>query len=421
MEGNGLAAGGSAKQLVMLLQIAWRNIWRNKIRSLVVISSIVIGLWAGIFILSFAWGMYQNNIRESVNGQLSHLQVHQPDFTQEQEARYALTIPDTLLQRLRDDPRVASVASRLITGGMVASPTTVSGVSIYGVEPGREARQIGLDRHLQEGSYFGDGSEQEIYIGEKLARKLKVKLRSKVVLTFTSVDSELISAAYRISGIYRSGNSSLDERLVYIRREPFRSLLGMHPSQSDEIAILLREDRSLSSFKGYLGGLFPEGKVEDWKDLAPELELIIDSFHWYTYIVVGLILLALTFGIVNTMLMSVLERVRELGMLMAIGMNRGKVFRMILLETLLLTLFGCPIGLLLGRLTVAYLGVHGIDLSVFSEGLESFGFNSVIYTELEMKYYWTVAAMSLATALLAAVYPAYRALKLNPAESIRKI
>ncbi len=405
----------------MILQIAWRNIWRNKIRSLVVICSIVIGLWAGIFILSFAWGMYQKNIYESVHRQLSHLQVHQAAFTEEQEARYALTLPDSLIPWLRADAQVASVASRVITSGMVASPTTVSGVSIYGIDPEDEARQIGLEQNLKQGSYFGDGSDQEIYMGEKLAQKLKVKIRSKVVLTFTSSDMELLSAAYRISGIYRSGNTALDERVVYIRRAPFRDLLGLEPNQANEIAILLRDDRSLDPFKARLNPLFPGGKVEDWKDLAPELELIINSFHWYTYIVVGIILLALTFGIVNTMLMSVLERVRELGMLMAIGMNRGKVFRMILLETLLLTLIGCPVGLLLGRLTVAYVGVHGIDLSTFSEGLESFGFSSVIHTDLESQYYWIVAGMSLATALLSSVYPAYRALKLNPAEAIRKI
>ena len=405
----------------MILQIAWRNIWRNKIRSLVVISSIVIGLWSGIFILSFSWGMYQHNIYESVRRQLSHLQVHQPAFREEQEARFALTLPDTLIPWLREDARVASVATRVITGGMVASPTTVSGVSIYGIDPQDEARQTGLDQYLKEGSYFGDSTDQEIYIGEKLAQKLKVKIRSKVVLTFTSADLELLSAAYRISGIYRSGNTAQDERVVYVRRAPFRELLGLEPFQTNEIAILLREDNALDAFKARLTALFPTGKVEDWKDLAPELELIIDSFHWYTYIIVGIILLALTFGIVNTMLMSVLERVRELGMLMAIGMNRSKVFRMILLETLLLTLIGCPVGLLLGWLTVAYVGVHGIDLSTFSEGLESFGFSSVIHTSLENKYYWIVAGMSLATALLSSIYPAYRALKLNPAEAIRKI
>ncbi len=404
----------------MLLQIAWRNIWRNKIRSLVVILSIVIGLWAGIFILSFAWGMYQNNIYESVHRQLSHLQVHQAAFVDEQEARYALDLHDSLIPFLMDDPRVASVATRVITSGMIASPTTVSGVSIFGIDPQAETHQIGLDQNLREGSYFGDGSEQEIYIGEKLARKLKVKLRSKVVLTFTSVESELISAAYRISGIYRSGNTALDERIVYIRRSPFQVILGISPSQINELAILLQDDHNLDVFKASLDALFPDAKVEDWKDLAPELELIINSFHWYTYIMVGLILLALTFGIVNTMLMSVLERVRELGMLMAIGMNRGKVFRMILLETWLLTLIGCPIGLVLGRLTVGYAGKHGIDLSMFSEGLESYGFSSEVYTDLESNYYWIVAGMTLITALLSSVYPAYRALKLNPAESIRK-
>jgi len=405
----------------MLVQIAWRNIWRNKTRSFVVIGSIVIGLWASIFILAFAWGLYKNNIDESVNRQLSHIQIHHPEFTHQQESKFVIEHSDSILSLLQKDDRVQAASARTLTKGMITSPTTATGVTVYGISPATEEKQIGLNDNLIEGDYFESGKSNEIFIGEKLAKKLKIKLRSKVVVTFTDIESNMVSAAFRVGGIYRSRNLSLDEVNVYVQKQSLDNLLGLKPSESNELAILLKNESAMDSFKSDVQLMVPHKKVEDWMDLSPELELVIESFHLYTYIITGIILLALTFGIVNTMLMSVLERIRELGMLMAIGLNKKKIFVMIMLETLFLTLIGCPVGLLVGWLSVLVLGSIGINIAIFSEGLASYGFSSIIYPALDSQNYWTVAIMCLITALLAAIYPAFRALQLNPAESIRKI
>ncbi|MFX0556959.1 ABC transporter permease [Maribacter sp. CXY002] len=405
----------------MLFHIAWKNIWRNKARSLVVISSIIIGVWAGIFILSFAWGLYQNNIDESVYRQLSHIQIHHPTFTEENDSKFTIASTDEKIKQFQSDDRIASVSERVITTGMITSPTTASGVKIYGINPSSEVSQIRLNEYVREGAYFESGKDNEILIGEKLAKKLKVKLKSKVVLTFTNVESEIISGAFRIGGIYRSKNSSLDEVNVYVQQKNLQELLGLKPSESNEIAILVKDETQLEAIKKDSKILAPNSKIEDWKTLSPELGMIIESFNLYTYIISGLILLALTFGIVNTMLMSVLERIRELGMLMAIGLNRRKIFIMIMLETFYLTLIGAPIGLLVGWLTVATLGKTGINLAMFSEGLASYGFNSMIYPALDHDKYLIIVSMCLITAILSAIYPAYKALQLNPSEAIRKI
>ncbi|MEO2052114.1 MAG: FtsX-like permease family protein [Allomuricauda sp.] len=405
----------------MLVQIAWRNIWRNKTRSFVVIGSIVIGLWASIFILAFAWGLYKNNIDESVSRQLSHIQIHHPEFTHQQESKFVIEHSDSILSLLQKDDRVQAASARTITKGMITSPTTATGVTVYGISPAAEEKQIGLNDNLIEGDYFESGKSNEIFIGEKLAKKLKIKLRSKVVVTFTDIESNMVSAAFRVGGIYRSRNLSLDEVNVYVQKQSLDNLLGLKSSESNELAILLKNESALDSFKSDVQLMVPYKKVEDWMDLSPELELVIESFHLYTYIITGIILLALTFGIVNTMLMSVLERIRELGMLMAIGLNKKKIFVMIMLETLFLTLIGCPVGLLVGWLSVLVLGSIGINIAIFSEGLASYGFSSIIYPALDSQNYWTVAIMCLITALLSAIYPAFRALQLNPAESIRKI
>lgn len=405
----------------MLLQISWRNIWRNKTRSFVVICSIIIGLWAGIFILAFAWGLYQNNIDDTVYRQLSHIQIHNPLFIKENESKYTLSNTDEILQKLQSNKNVASVSSRVITSGMISSPTNASGIKIYGINPLSEKTQIALNENVRQGTYFETGKENEILIGEKLAKKLKIKLKSKVVLTFTNIDNEIITAAFRVGGLYRSKNISLDEENVYVQKNELVNLLGLQDSESNEIAILLKNEEQLDSMKIFSSSLVPKGKVEDWKTLSPELGMVIESFNLYTYIITGIILLALTFGIVNTMLMSVLERFRELGMLMAIGLNKSKIFVMILLETLYLTLMGCPIGLLIGWLSVSFFEKHGINISMFSEGLAAYGFSSIIYTSLDNHKYVIVAIMYFITALLAAIYPAYKALQLNPSEAIRKI
>ncbi len=405
----------------MLFQIAWRNIWRNKSRSLVVISSIIIGVWAGIFILAFSWGMYKNNIDETVFKQLSHIQIHHPTFIEENDSKFTISNIDTIVGQLQADNRIDAISSRVISTGMISSPTTASGVKIYGINPLSEVRQIALDESVREGAYFNSGKENEILIGEKLAKKLKIKLKSKVVLTFTNVQSELVSGAFRVGGIYRSKNISLDEVNVYVQQDHLRELLELKPSESNEIAILVKDEEQLDAIKNYSSTLVSKGKIEDWKELSPELGMIIESFNLYTYILTGIILLALTFGIINTMLMSVLERIRELGMLMAIGLNKRKIFLMIMLETFYLTLVGSPLGLLLGWLTVTLLGKIGINISMFSEGLASYGFSSMIYPALDGQNYFIIAFMCFLTALLSAIYPAYKALQLNPSEAIRKI
>ena len=405
----------------MLFQIAWRNIWRNASRSLVVISSIIIGIWAGIFILSFSWGLYKNNIDESVYKQISHIQIHHPGFGYEKDSKFTIPNSDSLFKKFQSDDRIEFISSRVIATGMITSPTTANGVTIYGIDPPSEINQIRLNQTITEGAYFESSKNNDILIGAKLAKKLKIKLKSKVVLTFTNVNAELVAAAFRVGGIYRSKNSSLDEVNVYVRENHLRELLELKPFESNEIAILVKDDTQLDTIKNDIKNVFPTTKVEDWKELSPELGLIIESFNLYTYIISGLILLALTFGIINTMLMSVLERIRELGMLMAIGLNKRKIFIMIMLETIYLTILGCPIGLLFGWLTVTILGRTGINISMFSEGLESYGFSSLIYPELDQEKYVIIVTMCLVTAILSAIYPAYKALQLNPSEAIRKI
>ena len=165
---------------------------------------------------------------------------------------------------------------------------------------------------------------------------------------------------------------------------------------------------------------FPEIEVKTWKEIQPELGLTISVGDQMVYIFMGIILLALAFGIVNTMMMAVLERTREIGMLLALGMNKFKIFLMIVFETFFLILAGSPVGIGLALITITITQKTGIDFSQFSEVYSSFGYSSIIYPSLTLRQFSIIMILVLITASFSALLPARRALKLNPADSLKK-
>ena len=405
----------------MLFQIAWKNIWRNKSRSLVVMGSVVIGLWVGAFIMAYVFGMMDQRLKDAVENEVSHFQIHHPDFDRDNEAKFILENGSQLLEEIQSDPRTKAATSRVVNFGMAASANTSTGGKFVGIIPESEDAVTGLKSKLTQGDYFGDDSRNKVVISERLAKKLKVKLRSKVVLTTQDTTGSIVAGAFRIIGLYKTYNTTYDDTHIFLRSQDLSRLLGT-PGQFHEIATLLEDPETLDAYTGELVASNPGSMVEQWKDLSPELGLMIDSFDQYMIVFLIIILLALSFGIINTMLMAVLERVREIGMLMAIGMNRIRLFGMIALETIFLILIASPIGLLLAYLTISYLGEAGMDLSgMYQEGYAAYGFKSFIYPKLENIYYFKIMIMVAITALLASIYPAITAIKLNPVTAIRKI
>jgi ABC-type lipoprotein release transport system permease subunit len=188
-----------------------------------------------------------------------------------------------------------------------------------------------------------------------------------------------------------------------------------------EIAILTNTMESVEMVKTDLNITDKNYKVASWDELSPELGYAQEMMGTMVYIFMGIILLALSFGIINTMLMAVLERKKELGMLMSVGMNKLKIFMMIVLETLFLAMIATPIGMLLAKISIDYFEEHGIDLSSVSQGLESFGIGSKIYTYLPNDLYFKITLFTLIVTLIASVFPARRALKLNPVEALRSL
>lgn len=404
----------------MIFIMAWRNIWRNKMRSIIIMLSVAVGLFAGIAVLALYKGMMKSRVRTVIDAEVGHLQIHEDNFKSDYEPGYTIPNGKGVVQIVSSLPGVKLAAPRSVTNGMLATATGSAGVQINGVIPGLEYDASQLRKKIAEGREFDSAKRNEIMIGKKLSKKMKLKPGSKLVLTFTDSSGTIVSGAFRVAAIYESDNAPLDERNVYVNMNDLNSLLMMG-NTFHEIVVLLNNDETTDEIKYQLQQKFPALLVESWKEISPETDLMVKTTNQYSYIIMIIIMFALAFGIINTMLMAILERTKEIGMMVALGTNKLKVFLLVLSETFFLTLAGTPIGLLVGWLTAAYFNKHGLDLSGMGrEMMSSFGFGTMVYPEFPSDKLMGVLLIVFATALISCLFPAMKALKLQPVEALRR-
>jgi ABC-type lipoprotein release transport system permease subunit len=405
----------------MLIKIAWRNIWRNPTRSLVIILSLVIGIWATVFILAVSDSLHAESLREGIEYKYGHVQIHTKAYKKRPELGNTIPQAGAILETLQADPQVKAATARMLTAGMIASAGYSSNVEIRAVVPESEEQTTLLKTRLSAGNYLDLDKRNPIILGKKLADKLKVDIGNKLVLTFESPTDDLISTTFRLVGTFTTTQVRDEETMVFIRLEDLTRLADME-RQANEIVLKLNDPDRLDAYLPKLQSNLaqPEIVIEDWQQAAPDMAMVSDMIYQMDLIVTTIVLIVLAFGILNTMLMVVLERFKELGILMAVGMNKVRVFTMIFLETLLLSLVGGMGGMLLGFITIRSVYRTGINLSLFSEGLSGWGFQEVVHPELAFQVYLLITVAVIITAVLASIYPALRALSLNPAEAIRK-
>jgi len=344
----------------MLFQIAWRNVLRNKKRSSIIISAIACGLWAGLVASSVSLGFSDATVESALKTRLSDIQVHQKAFRESHAVRDTIPGAMILIERISQLHGVRAVSGRLLAEGMASTAETSAGVLISGVDSDREKRVTTIADRLIQGTYAVGKKRNVVIIGQELAVKLSARLGSKIILT--SQDARCAS-----------------------------------------------EIRSLA----------PGLTTETWMDIAPDLRYINEYTEVYLNIFLYVIVLALLFGIVNTMLMSVMDRVRELGVLTAIGMKGRRIFTMIMLESVILSSLGAIAGMIAGWGTVEYLKRTGINLASFGEGLRQWGYADISYPVLSASMFEQVIVSIVAAAIIGAAYPAWKAIRLDPARAIQ--
>ena len=405
-----------------VLKIAWRNVWRNKLRSAVVLASVIMGVWAGLFTVSLTIGMMDQQKRSIINTQTSHLKIHSTEYIKDEklEHRISNAAVTKINQILAQDARVKGFSNRTIIDGTVNNAHGFSNLKIVGIDPEMEKTVTTIYERLDTGTYLSEFKNHPIIVGYNLAQDLKLDVGKSLSVNFMSKDTSSVSIGFKVEGIFKSGNGVFDKAVVYVKQDDLNELL-LTDNYIHEIAVMCHNIKDADAVMADLNAALTGVEARTWNILSPQLAYQDEMMGTSIMIVLVIIIFALAFGILNTMLMAVLERKRELGMLLCVGMNKQKVFLMVMFETIFLSFAAAPIGLLVAWATVAYFGANGLSLMEVEEAMYQFGYDAVVYTKLDPSLYGWISVLIIIAAMLSSIIPARKALKYNPAEAVRAI
>jgi len=404
----------------MLLELAWRNIVRNLRRSLITIFAIAIGLTALLFLWGFNDGVHNNMKRNLQQVIVGSIQIHaegffrRPKLTRDlHDVREVMS----LLERLgitRHSLRIRSFA-------LAAGEETSRGLMMLGLDPEQESRTTRIAGKVTRGRFIRTGDRQSCVLGKTTAENLKVKLGDDIVMLAEDRFGSLAAEKFEVVGIIDSGEMGIDRGLAIVPITFMQQMLGMEGRYS-ELVLQLDQDavegaaavlRSELEIKGY--------EVLRWYDMYPVMKEWIDLENGFYYIFLSIVLLIVAAGVMNTVLMSMLERIREFGVMMALGCSRIQIASLVLIESLILGALGVFSGTLFGVGLIRYYHGAGIDMSNVMESVERFYVDTVVYTEIDTDHLLITTVSVLVAAALASIVPAWRASRLEPVEAIHHL
>ena len=406
----------------MYLQLAWRNIWRNPRRTFVILIAVIIGVWSMILIGALMRGIAVAMVKNGIATLTGHIQIHHKGYRDDPAIENSLTdfqmqtIKKALSQSL---PTGAQWTSRVRVNAIANNARHSSGVTMVGIDPQAEAKVSFIGTAISEGRYLSSKDFNGILVGKALIEKFETKIGRKLVLMSQDKNQEIASRAFRIVGVFRAEMESTEKHYVFIPQSTSQKMLKLGNGIS-EISILLTDGfNNLTAYEDLKSALPPETfEVHSWRELLPFQTAylrILDGFMWFWFLVV---FVAMGFGIVNTTLMAVFERMREFGLMKALGMKPWWILREVLVESCLLLLCGIIVGNLLGFLSVYALSGNGIDLSALAAGAEYAGMSRIIYPAVAIKDVVVANSTVLLLGLIVSLYPAIKASRFTPVEAL---
>ena len=408
------------RDLHVLGLLARRNLWRNHRRTIIMLAAISIGTWAMIFMIALMRGMVEDMLNEGIAALPGHVQVHHPAYQDDPSISNLVPIPDSEIAARFDAVGIEKWASRVKVPAVVTSEYESRGVSMLGVDPDRERGLTFIDEDRLEGRFLDGVDDNGIVIGRKLANTLETELGKRIVLMTQDPDNEIADRGFRIVGLFDARMEAFEEGFVFVGKQTAQKLLGT-PDRVTEIFAVGDDYRNVEAvFEQVSEAVDGNVDVQRWNEIDTYLGTMLSVMDGFVLVWIIVIFLALSFGLVNTLVMAVFERVREIGLMLALGMKPRSILGQIVIESLMLLTIGLVIGNVLAWATVQPLE-GGIDISVVAEGMEFFGATSTLYPKLLASDVLLTNVVVLVLGFLASLSPAWRASRYEPVEAITKV
>lgn len=407
----------------MTLRVAWRNLWRHKRRSWITISAMVFSNLLLVFMISLQFGSYQMMIDNTLKAYTGHMQIQAQGYNDDPKMRNSISNIISIADEVREQAGTARVAARGIAFAMTSSEQRSYGLQIVGVEPLFEPNVSSLPGLIVEGDYFSDFNAEEIVVGSVLARNLRVTVGDELTLLGSGHDGSFAAGVVTVKGVFDSGMAELDRSMAQVPLGYFQSLFTMQ-AQGHSIVVDAEDISLISELQDKVSKLIAgrsELTVLDWTRLQPGLKQAIQADMTSAWFMYAVLIVLVAFSVLNTQLMSVLERTREFGVMMALGFKPVRLGGMVITETVLMSSLGLMIGAMLGYALTYYLSLVGFSYPGMDQMAARFNLPDRMYPSISPLSVLLGPGIVFIFSVLASVYPATRLFFLQPVSAMRAV
>jgi len=403
----------------LLLTLAWRNLWRHRGRTAAILFALALGVWSMVSLAALSRGSMEQQLVKAILNLTGHIQIHAPGYRDDPVVEHRLSPPGPALMAALSRPEVTAWATRVRVPAVVASERESAGVTLVGIEPAHERGLSFIPDAVTQGRYLEAADEAGILLGRKLAERLETGVGRRVVVMSQDVNNSVADRGFRVVGIFDAEPQAAEESYVFVTCATAQRMLKLGNDIS-EIALMTTDRDRLDGLLAALRAAAPDIDVQPWTVVEPLLvltEKIVNVILIVWYVIV---FTAMSFGLVNTLLMAVFERTREFGLFQALGMPPRHILGQVLAESFILLAVALALGNLGGWLTVLALK-DGLDLSAFAQGFEMMGVSPIIYPALRAGDVTAANVLVTVLGLAASLYPAWRASRHVPVEAITRV
>ena len=381
------------------------------------LAAIVVGVWAMIFMTALMRGMVDQMIKDAVANLTGHVQIHNPKFRDDPSIQNVMHIDHAELIHKMKYKNIIAWSARLNLPAVITSERATTGVTLLGIDPKQETGLSFVGNEPTLGVNIQSADDNGIVIGKKMAEKLETKLGRRIVIMTQDPDNNIVDRGMRIVGIFDADLESTELAYAYTGLNTLQKLTHIKSSDVTEISAVTPNYRDVSDTVDYLKHQFPEQQVLSWKQINKYLSTMLNITDEFVLVWFVVVFFAMSFGLVNTLLMAIFERTRDIGLMQALGLKPRLIIMQVVVESVILLSIGLVIGNLLSYLTQLSTQ-SGIDLSGVSEGLEWAGMSSVIYPTTLMKDVILSNVVVLVLGILASLYPAWHAARFVPIKAL---